>query len=129
MRLSGFHHAAVFARDVAKVADFYQQVIGLPLIARHHHPGGALRSVWLGVSTLGGVEQGFLAVEEASGRPAAGSAVIALRIAASDRAGIVRALADAQVPIEKESRWTVYVRDPEGNVLGLSHHPHDLPGT
>ena len=125
MRMGGFHHVAVFSSDVAKVTAFYESVLGLSVIVRHTHPDGALRSVWLEVTTGGGVGQGFLAVEEASGRPAAGSAVVALRIDPSDRAALRSRLQALGVAIEKESRWTMYLRDPEGNVVGLSHHPAD----
>ncbi|HXX30163.1 MAG TPA: glyoxalase, partial [Myxococcaceae bacterium] len=27
------------------------------------------------------------------------------------------------VAVEHETRWTLYVRDPEGNRVALSHHP------
>ena len=32
-------------------------------------------------------------------------------------------LAEASVPIERESEFTLYFRDPERNLLGLSHYP------
>ena len=36
----------------------------------------------------------------------------------------------ARVAVEHETRWTLYVRDPEGNRVALSHHPQpaDTPG-
>lgn len=32
-----------------------------------------------------------------------------------------------QVPIEGRTDYTLYLRDPEGNRIGLSHWPHPLP--
>jgi catechol 2,3-dioxygenase-like lactoylglutathione lyase family enzyme len=112
----GFHHVAIFARDVERVAAFYREVLELPEQARYHHPDGTLRSVWLSVP--GG---GFLAVE--TGEPT--HAVVSLRIARPDRKSWLERFAERGIAVEKQSRWTIYVRDPEGNALGLSHHPED----
>jgi glyoxylase I family protein len=116
MRPLGFHHVAVFAHDVEAAAAFYREVLSLPEQARHAHADGSLRSVWVGVP--GG---GFLAVEH--GEPKGG--VVVLRIARSERAAWLQRFERAGVGIEKQSRWTVYVRDPAGNAVGLSHHPED----
>jgi hypothetical protein len=93
-------------------------VLNLPEQARHHHSDGRLRSVWVGVPG------GFLAVEEGTPR----NAVIALRIGRTERAAWLERFERENVAIDKQSRWTVYVRDPEGNVVGLSHHPEDPMG-
>jgi catechol 2,3-dioxygenase-like lactoylglutathione lyase family enzyme len=109
------------------VAGFYRDVLGLPEVARHAHEAGRLRSIWIGIG------DGFLAIEQApqesDGKLAAGERpgyhLLALRIAPEERRGFEEALARRGVPLERESRWTLYVRDPEGNRVGLSHHPHD----
>ena len=36
-----------------------------------------------------------------------------------------RKLAGLNVEIVHRTRWTLYLRDPEGNRLGLSHFPHE----
>ena len=121
----GFHHLALTAADVPRVAAFYRDVLGLPELTRHHRPDGTLRSIWLGL----GAGEGFLAVEAAEA-PAGGEgrlAVVALRIAPGDRAAARAALAAAGVPVEKETGWTLYARDPEGTLVGLSHHPLPAP--
>jgi catechol 2,3-dioxygenase-like lactoylglutathione lyase family enzyme len=118
MRPLGFHHVAIFANDVERVSAFYLEVLGLPEQARYKNPDGSLRSVW--ISVPGG---GFLAVER--GVPA--KAVLALRIPRDDRRAWLDRFSARGVEIDKQSRWTVYVRDPEGNVVGLSHHPEDPP--
>lgn len=80
-----------------------------------------------------GIGDGFLAIEQApqesDGKPASverpGYHLLALRIAREERRGFEEALVRRGVRIERESRWTLYVRDPEGNRVGLSHHPDD----
>jgi glyoxylase I family protein len=119
----GFHHVAVQVQDVEKVAAFYRDVLELPERARHHRDDGSLRSVWVQVSSDGA----FLAIEELrpGTRGTLGHSLVALRIDRADRPAWLDRLARLGVAIEKQSRWTVYVKDPEGNVIGLSHHPHD----
>ena len=128
MDVQGFHHVAIQARDVERVTAFYRDLLGLPELTRHYRPDGSLRSIWVGVP--GG---GFLAIEAVSGIPEESSfrherpglLLLALRIPRTARAGAVEAFARAGVPLEHETRWTVYVRDPEGNRVALSHHPED----
>lgn len=123
----GFHHVAVQVADVANVARFYVECLGLPELKRFHRDDGSLRSIWVGVST-GATDGPFLAIEHlhAAARGALGFSMVALRIDASKRAGLVQALERLEVPIERETGWTIYVRDPEGNLVGFSHHPHEL---
>ncbi|WP_199242761.1 VOC family protein [Vitiosangium sp. GDMCC 1.1324] len=128
MDVQGFHHLAIQVRDVEKVTAFYREVLGLSELKRHYRPDGSLRSVWVGVP--GG---GFLALEEVTGEPEPGPFrnerpglfLLALRISPAERARAVETFARAGVPLEHETKWTVYVRDPEGNRVALSHHPED----
>jgi hypothetical protein len=53
---------------------------------------------------------------------------VALRIGAAERGGWEARLAAAGVPVIHRTRWTLYLQDPEGNRLGLSHHPDDAAG-
>ncbi len=128
MDVQGFHHLAIQVRDVEKVTTFYREVLGFSELKRHHRSDGTLRSVW--VEVPGG---GFLALEEVSGEPEPGPFrherpglfLLAFRISAAGRARAVEALGRAGVAVEHETRWTVYVRDPEGNRVALSHHPEE----
>lgn len=128
MDVQGFHHLAIQVRDVERTAAFYRDVLGLAELRRHLRPDGTLRSVWVGVST-----GGFLALEEVSGEPEPGPFrherpglfLLALRIAPAERARAVEELARAGIPVEHETKWTVYFRDPEGNRVALSHHPDE----
>jgi len=123
MRTLGIHHVAIQAHDVEKVAAFYRDVLALPERARHHRDDGSLRSIWIEASADGS----FLAIEElrAGNRGTLGHSLVALRIPRDDRAAWLTRFEKHGVAIEKQTRWTVYVKDPEGNVIALSHHPHD----
>jgi len=128
MDIRGFHHLAIQVRDLERQAAFYREVLGLPEMTRHRREDGSVRSVWMGLS-----DGGFLALEEVSGeaieegfrheRP--GLFLLALRISSVERAATLATLADRGVTVTHQSRWTLYLRDPEGNRIGLSHHPDD----
>jgi len=115
MRPLGVHHVAIKVRDLAACEAFYTNQLGLALLARHPH------SVWL---DLGG--GAILMLEQGEGGPdtapladaAAGLHLLALRIARTDRDEWSRRLAVADT-----TAYTLYVRDPEGNRIGLSHYP------
>ena len=127
MQVNGFHHAAIEARDVEKVATFFREVLGLPEVVRHHRPDGTLRSIWLAASTHAEAGSPFIAVEASTHGMHAGAGwfMVALGISAAERPRIHQTLLARGVTIEKETRWTIFVRDPEGNLVGLSHYPQD----
>ncbi len=131
MKLQGVHHLALQVRALQPMVAFYRQVLGLPVVAEHRREDGSLRSVWLGLPGA------FLALEAVAGeapspppatRTGRGWSLVALRIAPSERASVRAELERAQVPVEHETRWTLYVRDPEGNRVAFSHHPHPAEG-
>ena len=123
-----FHHLAIHCADLERCERFYREVLGLPVVRRWPRPEGGDRSVWLG---LGG--EAFLALERAEGAPEVrtwrdshpGLHLVALRIGAGERTAWEARLAGAGVPVVHRTRWTIYLHDPEGNRLGLSHHPED----
>jgi glyoxylase I family protein len=119
------HHLAVVVRDLGRAEAFYAGVLGLSVTRRWTDEAGAPRSVWLGLD--GGA---FLAVERAAPgllpRPAPdppGWHCVALGIGREEREAVRAHLAEAGFPVERESRFTLYTRDPEGNLVGLSHYP------
>lgn len=127
MKVNGFHHVAIQVRALEDVASFYQEVLGLRELERHHAADGTLRSIWLDV---GG--QGFLALERVEQAPAPDPAfrdgrpavfLVALRIDAAERARVREELERRGIALVHETKWTLYVRDPEGNRVALSHHP------
>jgi catechol 2,3-dioxygenase-like lactoylglutathione lyase family enzyme len=123
----GFHHVALHVHDVERVAAFYADVLGLREIERHFRPDGVLRSIWLSASAEGPAHDGFLAVEKAWVKePVAstGFSMVAFRVDPQSRRSLEARLAEKGIAIEKMTQWTIYVRDPEGHRVGLSHHPH-----
>jgi catechol 2,3-dioxygenase-like lactoylglutathione lyase family enzyme len=85
----GFHHVAIQARDVERVATFYREVLGLSEIERWHREDGSLRSVWLST----GGRDGFIAVEhlpdgQRVAPPALGASMVGLRIAPEARQAV-----------------------------------------
>lgn len=139
------HHLAVVVGDIERAEAFYTEVLGLRAVRRWDDAMGRPRSVWMG---LGG--GAFLAIEKAGEQPrksvpdGGGAALgtqspggrtdaepgwhcVALAIAPEDRGAWRGRLAAAGVRIERESPYTLYLRDPDGNLIGLSHYPSGAP--
>lgn len=122
-RLS-LHHLAITVVDLDLAERFYAGVLGLPLDRRWADAAGAPRSIWLGLGS-----GAFLAIERYHGdvetRPIdrAGWHCVALTIELAARASWRDRLAAAGFPVERESAFTLYVRDPEQNLVALSHYP------
>lgn len=132
VRLAAFHHLAIRVHDLARAERFYTGVLGLAVERRWPWPAeengrAGERALWLSLTA------GFLALEACEGEQPAppfrdaapGLHLLALRIAAADRAAWEARFAAHGVPVVHRSRWTLYVQDPEGNRIGLSHHPED----
>jgi glyoxylase I family protein len=127
-----FHHLAIQCADLAACERFYRDVFGLPVLRRWPRDDGGDRSVWLALGE--GAAPPFLALERADApaeprpfvdvRP--GLHLLALAIPAAERGAWEARLAAAGVPIVHRTGFTLYVQDPEGNRIGLSHHP-DAP--
>jgi len=132
-----FHHLAIKCVDLAACERFYREVLGLELLRRWPNEDGSDRSVWLGVG------DGFIALERAAlGREAkeaeapaaavasfrdarAGLHLFALRISPQERSHWEARFQACGVAVVHRTRFTLYVRDPEGNRIGLSHYPQD----
>lgn len=119
------HHLAVVVRDLARAEAFYVGVLGLPVDRRWNDDHGAHRSTWV---RLAG---GFLALERAAAEgptrsdAAPGFHCLALEIPPEERETWRRRLTAAGHAIERESAYTLYFRDPDGHLVGLSHFPHE----
>jgi catechol 2,3-dioxygenase-like lactoylglutathione lyase family enzyme len=129
--IRGFHHLAIQCADLAACERFYREVLGLPVLKRWPAADGTDRSVWLSAA-----DDGFIALERAAEAPApgpwqegrAGLHLLSLRIEVTSRAEWEARLAAHGIPVVHRTRWTLYVRDPEGNRVGLSHHPDSAEG-
>lgn len=118
------HHLAVVVSDLARAERFYVGVLGLPVIRRWDDEHGAPRSIWLSLEG-----DAFLAVERAdqSGPrrddQAPGLHCFALAIDRGARERWRSTLTEAGFPVSGETLYTIYVRDPDGNLVALSHYP------
>ncbi len=122
------HHLALGVHDLDAMVEFYRRVVGLRLIQWHHDDDGMPRSAWLALGEVGS----FLALERCADKPqpegewravVPGYFFLALRIGNGERARWEGRLREYGVPIHHRTAFTLYFRDPEGNRVGLSHHP------
>lgn len=119
------HHVALGARDVERVAAFYRDLIGLAEERRHLDDSGKLRSIWLRAeSTLLMIEATNAERERVEG-VGAGPFLLAFDVRPEERAEMEVRLARAGAGIESRTAYTSYARDPEGNRVAISHHPHE----
>lgn len=115
------HHLALLVRDLEGAERFWSGLLGLAPLRRSE------RSVWLdlGAGTILMLERTSAPARPA--RPFAeeepGWRLCALQIAAADRPRWEERLGAAGVPIVHRTDYTLYVEDPEGNRVGLSHYP------
>ena len=131
------HHLAIQVRDLARVEPFYRDVLGLPVVKRWPAADGSgERSIWVDTGdgaflALEVLATGSTAGDDLTGARAGqpGLHLVALRIAASERAAWEQRLAAAGVPIYQRTAFTLYVQDPEGNRVGLSSYPDSVGGT
>lgn len=121
------HHIAVLVADLARAERFYVDVLGCEVERRWDDDRGAPRSVWVSLGN-----GAFLALElcstpsPARRSDAPGWHCVALGIAPSDRATWRGRLREHGVTLERESAFTLYFRDPDENLVGLSHWPEPV---
>jgi catechol 2,3-dioxygenase-like lactoylglutathione lyase family enzyme len=111
------HHVALRTRDIGRLSAFYCEVLAFAISDRH-----AARSVWLRAGdAIVMIEQ----ADSAEPEPAPGSMdMIAFCIDPRDRANFEARFAAAGVVVEARTAYTLYVRDPDGRRVGLSHYPN-----
>jgi catechol 2,3-dioxygenase-like lactoylglutathione lyase family enzyme len=124
-RAEGVHHIAIKVQDLARAEHFFAEILGLPVLRRWPaEDGPGERSLWLDLG-MGA----FLALERSAREreplreEEAGLHMVALRIDRGERQAWIDRLAAAGVPLLRETAFTVYCQDPEGNRVGLSHWP------
>ncbi len=132
----GVHHLAVKVRDLARAERFYVAVLGLRVMTRREDERG-LRSIWLALGPKpepdAKKDQPFLALERADDDgparhdDAIGWHCVALGIEVEERESWRKAIEGAGHAVFRETPYTLYVRDPEGSVVALSHHPVPAP--
>jgi glyoxylase I family protein len=151
IKVGGVHHIALWVGDVERVAAFYREVLALPELRRWYDADGRLRSIWVSLTSQPQDEgAAFLAIEKAieptiepaieqasvagaqgrapygwahAERSPAGWHLIALQIEVATRELWRQRLLTAGHPVERESDYSLYLRDPELNWVALSHYP------
>jgi glyoxylase I family protein len=123
MAAVALHHLALRTHDVARLARFYREVVGLM-----DRPGGTPgRSVWLALG------DGIVMIEAADldeTPVAAGTKeLVAFRVGAREMGAVRLRLQEAHVAVEAETRFTVYARDPDGRRIAFSHYPEEPAST
>ena len=126
----GVHHVAVAVRNLAVCEAFYASVLGLPVLRRWPTADGTegiARSGWTSAAARSWRWSGPSASGDAPAGPRVevtdGYLMIALRIARTARADWEARLSAAGVAVVHRTAYTLYVADPEGNRVGLSHWP------
>lgn len=121
------HHVALGARDVARVAAFYVDFLGLVEQTRHFYPDGQLRSIWLDMcATVLMVEHTEWTTTPAPAGVRPGFFLLAFQVDGPQaRRELEARLVAAGHPIEAQTAFTTYFRDPEGNRVALSHYAID----
>lgn len=112
------HHLAIQVHDLDASERFYARVLGLAVLGRPRE--GA---VWLALG-----DGAVLMLERCAEPPVSapfrvdrpGLHLLALAIAPEDRAVWESRFAAHGVEVVARSEYTLYVRDPEGNRIGLS---------
>lgn len=118
------HHLAVVVRDLDAAEHFYSGVLGLPVQKRWDDPQGRPRSVWVELA-----HGAFLAIERAAAETpvrtdeAPGFHCLAFTIPSAEREPYRARLSAAGFPVERETPYTLYVRDPDHNLVAFSHYP------
>ncbi|OGQ18789.1 MAG: hypothetical protein A2138_11750 [Deltaproteobacteria bacterium RBG_16_71_12] len=113
------HHVAIQVVDLERARRFWVELLGLPEVRRQDH------ALWVDAQGT------TLMLESCAGHPPSdpwrsqrsGLFLIALAIAPAERERWRARLTEAGHPIEGETAYTLYVRDPDGTRVGLSHHP------
>lgn len=124
----GVHHIAIQCHDLEGMAGFYSKVLRLRISRTWPDPEGqGDRSVWFSCGT------GIIALERCRGtvRPRSwrseepGLHLLALQIFLHNRDKWYAWFEHWGVPVVLETAWTMYIEDPEGNRIGLSHFPEE----
>jgi hypothetical protein len=119
------HHIAVQVQDLEQSRAFWCALLGLAEVRRQPH------ALWCQAGdTLVMLERAPADASDDDDRAPPpfrskrrGAHLIALTIDVDEREAWRARLAEAGVPLEKESDYTLYVRDPDGTRVGLSHYP------
>jgi catechol 2,3-dioxygenase-like lactoylglutathione lyase family enzyme len=126
IRVAGIDHVVLTVRDISATVAFYEQVLGM----RHERFGDGRDALHFGDQKIN-LHQAGHELEPKAAHPTSGSADLCF-VTVTPLADVVARLQDAGVDIEEGPvRRTgaagpidsVYLRDPDGNLLELSTYP------
>jgi len=118
------HHIALGTHDVAALGAFYCRLLETSELRRHWDAHGGLRSIWLDLSgTILMIER----AEPNAARPRVegvgmGPFLLAFKANAAERRAFGLRAEALGASIETESRYTSYLRDPDGNRIAVSEY-------
>ncbi len=118
----GIHHIALRVEDVARAEAFYRGMFGLPLLERVYDGTGRLRSVWLAVGPSVLMLERNLIVDGAGG---SGHVVV---FETGDLGAFAERAAELGHAIVARTARSLYVKDPDGHVLGVSSYDFGTAG-
>ena len=122
---------ALGARDVQRLAQFYERALGLTRVKEQIDEVGELRAIWLSLEQFGPTRS-VLMLEKINaplGAPAApmqldpGWFLLAFAVSKAEREQREAQLLAAGATLEGRSENTSYARDPEGNRFAISCYP------
>lgn len=109
------HHIALRSNDIERAEVFWTAIFGLRVLRRE----GA-RAVWL---ALDGAVLMLERAEPSEALPAPGGRdFLALSVSDEEREKFRARCRERSVPIEHETEFTTYVRDPDGRRVGVSSY-------
>ena len=120
--MPALHHIALGAQDIERLADFYQDFFALNALKIHYDNDGELRSIWLDLSP------GILMIEKSAHINAPledmalgkGPFLLAFTIEEKDKEKLLQKLTAQNLPLEGQTDFTLYFRDPEDNRVAIS---------
>ena len=118
------HHLAISVCNLETMTRFYNQVLGLPLLKKHFLENGTPRSAWLSCGSM--IVMLELNDRVPSNKNNTRSHLLALTMEIKERDWWKTKLIGEGIVISKESPYSIYFNDPEGNPLALSHYPDSL---
>lgn len=108
------HHLALRCADIERTARFYTTALGLRERERKLHSDGALRSIWLDAD---GVVLMCEAREDSEPSLVASSMELVAFCVDNHE---LEAFRTRLAPIEAETKFTLYARDPDGRRVAVS---------
>ena len=123
--MNTIHHIAIKAQNLELLKYFYQNQLHLKLVDKQLADDGHVRSYWFDLN--GSILMLEEAASQANQEDYHDNFVIAFKIEPEKRLAVKKDLTSHGVAITKETEYSFYFSDPEGNELAYSHYPKKIP--